>query len=287
MSNEKPMTGKTCLVTGATDGIGKETARTLASMGAAVIVVGRNPAKTEQTVSEIKAQTGSANVTSLLADLSSMQQVRDLADQVKRQVSRLDVLINNAGAMFMSRHETVDHLELTFGLNHMAYFLLTHLLLDTLKASAPARIVSVASAAHYGQKLNFDDLQNQQHFSGTRVYGQSKLMNILFTYELARRLEGSGITANTLHPGLVATQFAANNFGRFGPIIRRGIDLVSISVERGARTSIYLASSPEVAGVSGKYFEKCRDVKSSDASYDVEAQRRLWAISAQIAGLEA
>jgi len=282
--NDHTMQGKTVLITGATDGIGKITALRLAERGAHVVLVGRDPAKTERVVQEIKTATGSTEIESLIADLSSMQQVRDLADQFKRQHDRLDVLINNAGAMFFSRKETVDGLELTFALNHMAYFILTNRLLDMIKASAPARIVNVSSMAHYGRTINFDDLQNERRYSPQRVYGQSKLLNVLFTYELARRLEGTGVTANTLHPGVVATQFAANNWGPVGKLARRVLNLVSISPEEGAQTSIYLATSPEVEGVSGQYFDKCRAKESSPASYDQESQRRLWAISEQIAG---
>jgi NAD(P)-dependent dehydrogenase (short-subunit alcohol dehydrogenase family) len=281
------MTGKTCLVTGATDGIGRVAARVLAERGATVILVGRSADKTRRVVEEIKTQTGSASVDYLLADLSSLQQVRDLAAQFNAQYSRLDVLINNAGAMFMKRLTTADGLEMTFALNHLAYFLLTHLLLDTLKASAPARIINVSSGAHFGRTLNFDDLQYQrQRYSGFTAYGQSKLMNIYFTYELARRLEGTGISANTLHPGLVATQFAANNWGWFGRVIvRKLIDLASISAEKGALTTLHLATSPEVDGVSGQYFYQSRAVKSSAVSYDEAAQRRLWQISAEITGV--
>jgi NAD(P)-dependent dehydrogenase (short-subunit alcohol dehydrogenase family) len=168
----------------------------------------------------------------------------------------------------------------------MAYFILTYHLMDVIRASAPARIVNVSSMAHYGRTINFDDLQNKQRYSPQRVYGQSKLLNILFTYELARRLEGSGVTANTLHPGVVATQFAANNWGPVGKLARRVLNIISISAEKGAQTTLYLATSPDVEGVSGEYFDTCRVKESSPASHDQEAQRRLWTISEQIAGLD-
>jgi retinol dehydrogenase 12 len=280
------MNGKICLVTGATDGIGKVTARELAAAGADVIVVGRSQSKTEQVVAEIKQQTGNNNVEFMLADLSSMQQVRDLAAAFKRDHDRLDVLVNNAGAIFMSRRESVDGLEMTFALNHVGYFLLTNLLIDVLKASAPARIVSVSSSAHYRGHVNFDDLQHAQHFSGFQVYSDSKLMNVLFTYELARRLEGTGVTANTLHPGVVATNFMANNWGILGKLSRRLLDLGSISAEKGAQTSIYLATSPEVEGVTGEYFDKKKSVKSAKESYDQDVQRRLWETSIAITQLQ-
>jgi len=284
--NNELMKDQVCLVTGATDGIGKVTARELAAAGARVVIVGRNEAKTERTVSEIKQRTGNDQVEYLIADLSSMQQMRDLATEFKRRHDRLDVLVNNAGAIFMSRQESADGLEMTFALNHLAYFLLTNLLIDVLKVSAPARIVNVSSGAHYRGHLDFDDLQHEQKYSGPRAYGDSKLMNVMFTYELARRLDATGITANTLHPGLVATNFMANNWGLLGKLARRLLNLASISAEQGAQTTLYLAASPGVEGVTGKYFDKKKPIKSSEESYDVEAQRRLWEISAEITNLQ-
>jgi NAD(P)-dependent dehydrogenase (short-subunit alcohol dehydrogenase family) len=212
--------------------------------------------------------------------------VRRLADDFKSHFSRLDVLVNNAGAVFLTRHESADEIEMTFGLNHLNYFLLTNLLLDMLIASAPARVVNVSSGAHNGARLNFDDLENKRGYNGMRAYGQSKLANLLFTYELARRLEGKGVTANALHPGFVASNFAKNNLGILKPLMSL-IQLGAISPEEGAQTSIYLASSPEVAGVTGKYFVKKKAVTSSTASYDEETARRLWDISARLTGLPA
>jgi NAD(P)-dependent dehydrogenase (short-subunit alcohol dehydrogenase family) len=280
------MIGKICMVTGATSGIGKVTARALAEQGATVIVVGRDPARSDATVRAIRQQTGNSRVEHMLADLSSMQQVRDLAAQFKREHDRLHVLVNNAGAIFMMRHTSTDGLEMTFALNHLSPFLLTNLLLDVITASGPARIVNVSSAAHVGARLNFDNLQHRGFFfNGYGVYGQSKLMNLLFTYELARRLDGRGVTVNALHPGLVRSRFFTNNWGVLGKAIWRVVGLAAISPERGAQTSIYLASSPEVEGVTGQYFARCRPVRSSRESYDQEAQRRLWQVSAELTGL--
>jgi retinol dehydrogenase-12 len=279
------MQNKICLVTGATNGIGKVTALELAKMGATVIVVGRNPDKTEAVVNELRAQSGSDRVDKALADLSSLAEVRALAENFKRKYSRLDVLVNNAGAYFGKRQVSADGYEMTFALNHLSYFLLTALLLDVLKASAPSRIVNVASDAHRTAPLDFDDLQAEKKFNGLVVYGRSKLANILFTYELAKRLQGTNVTANTLHPGFVATGFGADS----GALMRIGIKitarLMGVSVEEGAQTTIYLASSPEVEGVTGKYFQKCKPAQSSAASYDVDARERLWQISEQLCGV--
>ncbi len=269
------------MVTGATGGIGLVTARELARQGAEVIVVGRDAGRTEAAVAQIKGQTGSSTVTSLLADLSSQQAIHTLADDFKRQYDRLDVLVNNAGLMFTKRQESVDGIEMTFALNHLGYFLLTNLLLDTLKASGAARIVSVSSGAHTGAKMNFADLEGKQSYGGFRAYGQSKLANIMFTDELARRLQGTSVTANCLHPGVVATNFAANNGGFYRAVVRPVLNVFSISPERGAATSVYLASSPEVEGVTGKYFDKQKPVASSKVSYDEASWERLWEVSEQ------
>ncbi len=277
------MKGKTVLITGGTNGIGKVTAQELAKMGAEVVIIGRSAEKTKATVATIKEQSGNNAVGSIVADLSSLAEVRRAAAEFKAQHQRLDVLVNNAGAVFASRQETVDGYELTFALNHLAYFLLTNLLLDTLKASAPARIVNVSSDAHRGAKLNFDDLQHTRSYGmgGFGVYSDSKLANILFTYELARRLEGTGVTANALHPGFVATGFGRNNKGLMN-LIMGVITRFALSEQQGAQTSIYLASSPEVEGVSGQYFEESKAVQSSPESYDEAAQKRLWQISEEL-----
>jgi NAD(P)-dependent dehydrogenase (short-subunit alcohol dehydrogenase family) len=280
------MAGKICLVTGATGGIGLVTARALAQMGAHVVVAGRSEQKCEAAVAHIRAETGSDAVEYLLADLSVQAQVRALAGEFLRRHARLDVLVNNAGVYNAKRQESDDGFELTWAVNHLGYFLLTHLLLDALKSSAPSRIVNVASGAHVRGALDFDDLQWQQGYSGFPVYAQSKLANILFTYELARRLDGTGVTANALHPGFVASGFGKNN----GFVYRMAMPitaLFALSPEEGAQTSIYLASSPEVEGVTGQYFYKCQPFRSSRATYDEAAARRLWEVSAAMTGLPA
>ncbi len=278
------MKDKVCLVTGATAGLGQATARQLARQGATVIVVGRSREKSEATVNEIKQQTGNPNVEYLLADLSVQKDIRQLAQAFKRKYPRLHVLVNNAGAIFLRRRESADGIEMTFALNHLSYFLLTNLLLDTLSAGAPARIINVSSRAHArAAGLNFDDLQNKRGY-GYNVYGQSKLMNVLFTYELARRLEGTRITVNALHPGFVASRFATNN-GVLTRLARPVLDLFAIGVEEGAQTMVYLATSPEVEGMTGKYFYRQQAIPSSPASYDEAAARRLWEVSAAMTGL--
>ncbi|MEP7291122.1 MAG: SDR family oxidoreductase [Chloroflexota bacterium] len=280
------MSGKIILVTGATNGIGKAAALELAKQGNTVVIVGRNPAKTRETVEAIQQESGSSTVESLLADLSSLADVRRLADEFRQRYARLDVLINNAGAYNAQRSETVDGYETTFAVNHLAYFLLTHLLLDMLTASAPARIVNVSSGAHMGTKLNFDDLQNTQNYgaAGFRAYGQSKLANVLFTYELARRLAGTGVTANVLHPGVVATGFGENNGGILR-LVMKVMHRFSITPSKGAETILYLATSPEVEGITGKYWDKCKAIPSSPESYNEADQKRLWDVSAEMTGL--
>lgn len=286
---DKPMNGKICMVTGATSGIGEVTARALAQRGATVIVVGRNPEKSATIVNQLKQRTGNPAVEFMLADLSSQKEIRQLVQQFKGQYQRLDVLVNNAGAWITRRQESVDGIEMTFALNHLGYFLLTNLLLDTLKASAPARIINVSSYGHKHAHMNFDDLQAKQRYNGLQVYRQSKLANVLFTYELARQLEGTGVTVNAVNPGLVATRFGFNNFG----FISNGVTnllihlygLVWTNAEQGAQTTIYLATSSEVEGITGKYFEKRKAVQSSPASYDEATARQLWQISAEMTGL--
>jgi NAD(P)-dependent dehydrogenase (short-subunit alcohol dehydrogenase family) len=279
------MQGKICLVTGATSGIGRVTAQALAEQGATVVLVARDAARAQATVAEIKRQTGNPTVDYLLADLSAQAQVRQVAAQFMERYAQLHVLVNNAGALFTRRRETADGMEMTFALNHLAPFLLTHLLLDTVKVSAPARIVTVASAAHIGAQIPFDDLQQTHHrYQPLRVYGQTKLANLLFTYELARRLPGTQVTANALHPGFVATNFARGD----SALLRLAMPLTrpfAISPQEGAQTSIYLATSPDVEVVSGEYFVTCKPARSSDASYDEQAARRLWDVSAQLTGV--
>ena len=285
------MSGKTVLVTGANQGIGLETAAALARMGASVTMTSRNTAKGEAALAEVKSRSGDSDIELMIADFGSFDSTRKLAADFKAKHNRLDVLVNNAGAIQMSRSETADGFETTFGVNHLGYFLLTDLLLDLLKASTPARIVNVASRAHLrAPGMNFDDLNAKQKFSGMGAYAQSKLANVLFTYELVRRLKGSGVTANALHPGVVRTGFGKNNAGPIR-LVFQAFQLIGrpwlLSPEQGAQTSIYLASSPEVDGVTGKYFADSREEPSSPASYDEAAQRRLWDISEQMVGLKA
>ncbi len=278
------MDGKTCLVTGATSGIGRVAAEELARLGATVIVVGRDRDRSEATVDRIKRATGNASVGFILADLSSQREVRTLAEEFLSRHRRLDVLVNNVGAIVLRRKRSVDGIEMTLALNHLSYFLLTNLLLDVLRSSAPARIVNVSSAAHESARLDFDDLESRRRYGGYKAYSRSKLANVLFTYELARRLDGTGVTANAVHPGLVATRLAANN-GLPGVLVNLLIRVGGMSPLKGARTVVYLAASPEVDGVSGRYFVNERPVPSSEASRDTDDARRLWEISAEMTGL--
>ena len=279
------MNGKICLVTGGTNGIGKATAQALAQMGATVVIVGRDAQKAAQVSKEIQAATGNQNVDWLLADLSSQQDIRRLVAEFKSKYSQLHVLINNAGGTFMTRQLSVDGIEMTFALNHLAYFLLTNLLLDTIKASAPARIINVSSDAHSGGKIEFDNLQGERSYSGIGPYGNSKLANILFTTELARRLEGTGVTVNALHPGLVSTGFGKNNPGLLMKIMGVVIPLIARSPEKGAETSIYLVSSPEVQSITGKYFVDCKVTQPAPQATDSAVARKLWDVSAEMVHL--
>lgn len=272
--------GKVCLITGGTAGIGEVTARELARQGATVVIVARNSERGTATVDRIQAATGNPQAAFIQADLSVGAQVTQAATQFKQRYDRLDVLINNAGAAYNRREESADGIELTMALNHLSYFRLTNQLLDMLKASAPARIVSVSSRAHEGARMNFADLEGKRSYNGWMAYAQSKLMNLLFTYELARRLAGTGVTANALHPGFVASQFGRNNTDLAGKLFRM-VQVFAISPEEGARTSIYLASSPEVEGVSGKYFDRCKPIASSAASQQMVDAQRLWNLSLQ------
>jgi NAD(P)-dependent dehydrogenase (short-subunit alcohol dehydrogenase family) len=269
------MPGKDYRVTGAASGIGAATARGLARQSATVALVDRDAEQGALTAEELRQTTGNPAVEFLRADLSSQAEIRALAEDFKRRYPRLDVLVNNAGAMFPERRESVDGIEMTLALNFLGYFLLTHSLLEMLKASAPARIVNVSSRSHARARINFEDLQFRTGYDGLSVYAHSKLAIVLFTYELARRLEGTGVTANALHPGVVATNFGRQQGGRTGTLIRL-FRFAFLSPEAGAKTSLYLASSPEVAGVSGKYFVKCKAVPSAPASYDAATAKRLW-----------
>jgi len=275
------MNNKTILITGASAGIGLHSAIGLAKLGAKIIMVGRDEKRTAQAVELVKSQTGNQAVSYLLADLSSLQQVRGLAQEFKEKHDQLDVLLNNAGAIFLWRRVSVDGYEMTLALNHLNYFLLTDLLLDMLKSAPAGRIVNVASNAHYRGHIDFDDLQSKRWYNGMRTYSMSKLMNVLYTYELARRLQGTNVTANCLHPGFVASQFAWNN----GWIARLGISLMAgrISVEDGAKCPIYLASAPDVERVNGKYFNyNLKERRSTEESYDQNIAKRLWAESERL-----
>lgn len=278
------LTGKVCLVTGATSGIGKETALELACMGAKVIITARNDQKARIAVEKIIRKSGNSQVEGLVADFSVQDQIRSLAGEFIRRFDFLDTLVNNAGAFFMRRKLSADGIEMTFAVNHLAAFLLTNLLLESLMASRPSRIINVASGSHKDAVIEFSDLGGENGYSSMRAYGQSKLANVMFTYELARRLEGSGVTANAVHPGFVATNMGANN----GPLVKIFLPLTrlfAISPEEGAQTIVYLASSPDVERISGEYFYKMRSVSSSPTSYDVEQAQRLWEISAKMTDL--
>jgi NAD(P)-dependent dehydrogenase (short-subunit alcohol dehydrogenase family) len=282
--NNTAMERKVCLITGGTNGIGKSTALALARIGATVVIVGRNAPKTVQVVEEIRADSGNKNVDSLLADLTSQREVRQLADDFKSKYQHLDVLVNNAGAAFMQRQLSVDGIEMTFALNYLAYFLLTNLLLDTLKASAPARIINVSSDAHASGKIEFDNLQGERSY-GSSAYPNSKLAVILFTVELARRLEGTGITVNALHPGFTSTGFGKNNGKVMVALVSIFAPLVARSPAKGAQTSVYLASSPIAEGITGQYFYHARMIPPAAQATDMEVARKLWDVSAEMVHL--
>lgn len=277
------MEGKVCLITGATSGIGKVCARELASRGARVIIVGRNAEKTLNVVQEIQRQT-EGQIEYLLADLSEQTQVRQLAKDLSERTDQLDVLVNNAGSVFAKRELTADGYEKTWALNHLSYFLLTHLLLDLLKSSAPARIINVASVGHFQAVIDFANLQGEEHYSLMNAYAQSKLANLLFTYALARRLQGTGVTAQCLHPGVVATDIWGHGAAwtrPFAKILQKGM----LSPEKGAETMVYLATRNDIRPETGGYFDKCKAVKSSRISYQEPLQERLWHISLEMTGL--
>jgi len=280
-----PMNGRVCVITGATSGIGRAAASELAALGARLVIVARDPGRGAAARDEIAGETGNREVALEVADLASQRHVRDLAARLLASLPEIHVLVNNAGLALGERRLTEDGLEETFAVNHLAPFLLTNLLLDRLRASSPARVVTVASAAHRGAAIPFDDLNGERGFSGWLAYSWTKLANILFTVELARRLDGSGVTATCLHPGVVATGFA-----REGPLLIREFQrflgrLLLLDPKRGADTLVWLASSPEVAGASGGYYAKRRLVQPSKAARDTAAARRLWEVSARLTGL--
>jgi retinol dehydrogenase-14 len=278
-----PMTGRTVLVTGATAGIGKATAVALAAMGAQVAITGRNLGRAEQAAREIRA-TGGGQVDAFVADLSNQAEVRRLAVEVRQRYPQIDVLVNNVGGYWNTRHVTVDGLERTFALNHLAPFLLTNLLLGSLRHGGSARVVTVSSNAHTTGRIDFDDLQGERAYSGARAYNQSKLANILFTYELARRLRGCAVTANAVHPGLVSTAFGAEDPGRVHRILVPLIRPFMKTPTQGAATTIHVATATELQRVTGHYFAGSKPKRSSVRGHDTVIAARLWKVSAELVG---
>jgi NAD(P)-dependent dehydrogenase (short-subunit alcohol dehydrogenase family) len=279
------MTGKTCLITGGNSGIGKATALSLAKLDATVVIVSRDKDKGEAALLEIRTRSGNKNIDAMVADLSSQDSVRELAHDFKARYKKLHVLINNAGIFLPKRIPTVDGLEATFATNHLGHFLLTNLLLDVLKASAPSRIINLTSSAHRGTEIDFEDLQGEKKYRGYHAYSQSKLANILFTYQLAKQLEGTGVTVNCLHPGVVRTGFGKDQGGLMSVLVRVGSPFM-ISPDRAAKAAIYLATLPELEGVTGKFFSRGKEARSSTQSYDATSAERLWKVSAELTKLD-
>ncbi len=275
---------KTVLITGANSGLGKAAALGLAGQGAHVVMACRNRKRGEKARAEIVKATGSQRVDLIVADLSTTTGVRGLADEFRSSHERLDVLMNNAAILTGTRHVTAEGHELQFFVNHLAYFMLTHLLLDMLTANAPSRIINLTSTAHSSGTIDFNDIQYEKHYKGYKAYARTKLMNMVFTYELARRLEGSGVTANCVHPGVIHTNLLRN----FSFVLNAMFSLLRVFFKNpgeGAQTPIYLAASPEVSDVTGKYFKYCRTLGSSEESNDPDVQRRLWKVSESLTGL--
>ena len=279
------MSGKVVLITGGTSGIGRAAATALATMGAEVVVTGRNRERGEAALEEIRRKAGSENVSLMLADLAVQSEVRGLAKKVRENHDRLDVLVNNAGVVLTERTETPDGLEATLAVNHLAPFLLTNLLLDLLIKSAPSRVITVSSEARRGAKIDFDDLQSERNYRGFPVYGMTKLANILFTYELAERLRESGVVANCVHPGAVNTNFAQNNRGPM-TLLFRAFKPFMRSPEKGADTIVYLAIAPEAGWMTGKYLADRKVISSAEEPHDVLGRKRLWEESAKLTDLE-
>jgi len=279
---QQDMTGKVCIVTGATAGIGQAAALLLAKRGATVIGVGRNPEKNKYSTEMIRKETGNPSVEYLLADLSSQKDIYGLVKQFKSKYDRLDVLINNAGATFGERQESVDGIEMTFALNHLGYFLLTNLLQDILESSAPSRVINVSSSLHKLGKLNFDDIPFNKGYARSKAYQRSKLANIGFTYEMARRFFDKNITVNVMNPGLVATN-VGETAGGFSAKMKGLVDnIAGLTPEEGAQTIIYLATSPGVNGVTGRYFVKEKSIPSLKITYDLGFCERLWVVSEEL-----
>ena len=279
------MQAKVCLITGANSGIGKATAVGLARLGATVVMVCRSRQRGDNALLDVKKKSGNNDVHLLLADLSSAAEIRGLADRFRRRFSRLDVLVNNAAVLTARRRVTRDGFELQFFVNHLAYFLLTNLLIDVLKTSAPSRVVNVASTAHSSGVLDFDDLQGEKHYRGWQTYANTKLANVVFTYELARRLEGTGVTANCVHPGVTHTGLL-RGFSFVLNVLFHVLQVFFKSPDEGAATPIYLASSPDVTNVTGKYFRNKQPMGTSAVSNDEALQKRLWEVSESLTGFK-
>ena len=279
--NNVDMKGRVCLVTGGNSGIGKATALGLAKLDATVVIVSRDKDKGEAALLEIRTRSGNKDVDAMVCDLSSQDSVRELAHDFRARYKRLHVLINNAGIFLPKRVVTVDGLEATFATNHLGHFLLTNLLLDLLKANAPSRIINITSSAHYNTEMDWDDLQGEKKYSSYHAYSQSKLANVLFTYQLAKTLEVTSVTANCLHPGVVRTGFGKDQGGLMNILVRIGSPFM-ISPEKSARAAIYLATSPELEKVTGRFYSKGKEAKSSKESYDIDSAQRLWKVSAEL-----
>jgi NAD(P)-dependent dehydrogenase (short-subunit alcohol dehydrogenase family) len=280
------MQGKVCVITGGTDGIGKEVAYGLATRGARLLVHGRDPAKGARAVAELEARSGNPAIEFLPADFSSLADVRRLAAAVLERTPRIDVLVNKAGGIFVKRSVSKDGYEMTFAVNHLAPFLLTHLLLDALRSGSPSRIVTTASNAHRNAKISFDDLQATRKYSPMGAYGSSKLANILFTRALAKRLRGTTVTATCMHPGFVRTNFGRNNDVALWVKVMFGlVSRFARTPQKGAETLLYLAQSPQVQGESGGYYFDCRQVEPAPAGRDDGAAERLWQVSEQLVGI--
>ncbi|HMB67164.1 MAG TPA: SDR family oxidoreductase [Candidatus Bathyarchaeia archaeon] len=284
VSDKTAMKDKVVMVTGANSGIGRAASLALAKMGATVVMVARNEERGEAARSEIVRESQNGSVDLLLADLSSLESVRQLATEFQRKYSKLHVLINNAGLFNQRRHVTMDGYEDTFATNYLAPFLLTNLQLDVLKASAPSRIINVSSVGHYNGHINFDDLNFEKEYGGWKAYGQSKLALVLFTHELAKKLQGTEVTVNAVHPGTVATNIWSRPLGPVGFIMALP-KLFMTTPRQGAETIVYLASSPDAKDLNGEYLEKLKVKKSSDESYDEEIAQRLWDVSAKLTRL--
>lgn len=282
--------GQVCLITGSTSGIGKATAIELAMLGATVVVVGRDHEKCVGTVEQIIHKTGNKSVEFLTADLSSQNEIRSLVERFQSRYSSLDILINNAGTIAWTRQVSPDGIEITFALNHLAYHLLTNLLLEILIKSAPSRVINVSSAVHSGALIDFKDLENSMKYNGMKAYGRSKLANLMFTYSLARRLQNTGVTVNALHPGLVATNLPSNGNMPFkwvlAPLLRFALSLAGKPTKQGSETIVYLSSSPKLTNITGKYFVDSVEMLSSDASLDMQSADLLWDLSNKLTGLK-